>query len=443
MIDVDAVRHAGALPVTRRGIWIARAFLSATDQAFVAGANLVMSILLARWLSTEEYGAFAVEYSVLLFAGAIHTATLSEPMAVFGSGKYSGRFPDYFTVVITGTIILAVGFSLPLIGASLILGATSDKALGSIILGPSLAMPLVGLFWLARRALYVRARLAWAAAGGAVYFLVLVVCLKVLHSLALLSANTAFLGMALAAGMATVLYLRALRPSWLLGSVRARAEIIADHWGYARGALLGAVASWIPWNVHFLLLPLFIPIGQVAGLKVLFTSVAPLTHLLIAFSAVLLPKASSRFHERGWSALSDLIPRVILLYLLASGTYATIMLFEGPRILDALFGKAYSEVFPLSGLLTLVQVPMSVVIALSVLLNAAGDSTASAMLLLPNAVGTLLLGIVGAWLFGLDGVVAGLLITALITLAMARRSLIKLKGSRSLPLRTSDVTAGG
>ena len=40
--------------------WLKKGSLAVLDQGLFSGANFVVNILLARWLTPEEYGAFAV-----------------------------------------------------------------------------------------------------------------------------------------------------------------------------------------------------------------------------------------------------------------------------------------------------------------------------------------------------------------------------------------------
>ena len=65
--------------------WGTKGSLAILDQGLFAWAHFLLSILLARWLTPTEYGAFALAYSIFLLFGAFHTALLTEPMMVFGA----------------------------------------------------------------------------------------------------------------------------------------------------------------------------------------------------------------------------------------------------------------------------------------------------------------------------------------------------------------------
>jgi len=67
--------------------WIIRGDWAVLDQGLFSGANFLVNILLTRWLSPEEYGAFAVALSTFYLFADFHTAVLTEPMMFFGLGK--------------------------------------------------------------------------------------------------------------------------------------------------------------------------------------------------------------------------------------------------------------------------------------------------------------------------------------------------------------------
>ena len=63
--------------------------LSLADQAIVSGGNFLVTILLARWLSTGEFGSFAVIWLILMFASAIQQALVVAPMMTLFSKSES------------------------------------------------------------------------------------------------------------------------------------------------------------------------------------------------------------------------------------------------------------------------------------------------------------------------------------------------------------------
>src|SRR5439155_722855 len=75
--------------------WVGRGSWAIADQGLFAGTNFLLNVMLARWLSPGEYGAFAVGLAAVFFVGTFHSALLTEPMLVFGPGKYADRAGAY------------------------------------------------------------------------------------------------------------------------------------------------------------------------------------------------------------------------------------------------------------------------------------------------------------------------------------------------------------
>src|SRR3979409_2012944 len=95
--------------------WMQRGAWAVADQALFALANVFLNVALARWLPSDQYGAFAVGYSLFLFICAFHTALLTEPMLVFGPGKYATQPRSYLNLLCRGHWLLTGTGSLLLI----------------------------------------------------------------------------------------------------------------------------------------------------------------------------------------------------------------------------------------------------------------------------------------------------------------------------------------
>ena len=57
-------------------------------QGLASGSNFILSILLARWLSPEFYGAYAIAFGIYVLLGLIYGALVLEPMSVLGGAAY-------------------------------------------------------------------------------------------------------------------------------------------------------------------------------------------------------------------------------------------------------------------------------------------------------------------------------------------------------------------
>src|SRR5260370_37657608 len=68
---------------------------SIADQALAVGGMFLANVELARTQSEEEYGIFALTYSVFTFLGGLHNGAILETYTVYGSGRDNARFAEY------------------------------------------------------------------------------------------------------------------------------------------------------------------------------------------------------------------------------------------------------------------------------------------------------------------------------------------------------------
>src|SRR5271154_7325389 len=80
-----------SLTWTRAG----RVGLSVADQGFTLGVMFLLNVTLARTQTKEEYGIFALSYSIFTFLSGLHNAAILEAYTIHGSGRYHGQFDEY------------------------------------------------------------------------------------------------------------------------------------------------------------------------------------------------------------------------------------------------------------------------------------------------------------------------------------------------------------
>src|SRR6266446_7926572 len=176
---------------------------SIADQALAVGGMFLANVELARTQSKEEYGIFALTYSVFTFLAGLHNAVILETYTVYGSGRYKARFAEYaqllwrsnawLGVVLTAGISIvwaAFGWARPAMASPTILGLA--LACGFLLTGsfvrrtfyirgrPDLAVRFslaffatcAGLLWMAIRVgvlsgftVFAIAAVAWMVAG--------------------------------------------------------------------------------------------------------------------------------------------------------------------------------------------------------------------------------------------------------------------------------------
>lgn len=77
------------------------------DQAMISGVNFLTSILLARTLGLEKFGAYTLAWFAVLFVSSLQFALISAPMMSIGSKQSASRASRYFGSVFAQQMIFA------------------------------------------------------------------------------------------------------------------------------------------------------------------------------------------------------------------------------------------------------------------------------------------------------------------------------------------------
>jgi O-antigen/teichoic acid export membrane protein len=373
---VVSVATVAASRVATTAKWLIRGFWAIADQGLFALSNFALNVLLARWLPQEEYGAFAVAFSVFLLLGAFHTAVLTEPMLVFGASKYAAQFRQYLGVLLYGHAGLASGVSLLLAFAALACWWFGDGAVAQALGGLAFAAPFILLMWLVRRAFYVQSRLHWAAIGSTLYLLVMVAGAYVLYRRQWLAPFSAFGVMGIAGLLGGLGLTVILQPQWRsVDSDLTIATVFADHWEYGSWNVLATAVYWASGQILVVLVPIVLGLHAAAILAAVFNLFRPLNPLLQSISAMMLPIASRQMRQ---AVQGNFVNTEMwrFFYLCTGGVlfYGLVATVFSEQILHSLYGSQYGGQGRLIFLLTLVYVASAVVQGCTVIIKAAGDT---------------------------------------------------------------------
>lgn len=269
---------------------IGKAGWAVLDQGLFTFANFLFNVLLARWLSTNEYGMFTIAYTTLLLLATVHTALLTEPMLVFGSGKYSKRVSDYLGVVSLAHWLGTGLFTILSLCIGLFFWSVKRPAEAQTVWALALSSPFILFLWLVRRACYVRRSPHLAGHAGIMYLLIMVLLMFLLYQSEGITVPIAYLVLgtaSLVSGTWLVIRLRIkLLPLKREGLVN---DVGRDHWTYGRWSIMTGVLMWIPGQSIYFLLSIWVGLDQCAGLRALANLIMPYVLVCTALGTVLTP----------------------------------------------------------------------------------------------------------------------------------------------------------
>jgi O-antigen/teichoic acid export membrane protein len=338
-----------------RASWLGGGLWAVADQSFLVTSNFIISVLLARWLSPQDYGAFTVAYAILWVVTNLHTSLLTGPLAVFGPGKYRARLSEYLGVLLYGHLGFSAIAGVLLMLLSIALELTGSKALPSALLSLVLAGPLI-LFsrGLMRQVCYVHLKPGVAAFGGASYMATILPGAYFLYKSDLLSAGAGLLLMGFASLVTGLLLAVPLRMSLtrLRGNGLYRV-VLKDHWDWGRWTIPGNGLGFIASQGYLLLLPIWGGLEASATFRALTNLTTPIVHIASAFSLFLLPIL---VQARGRSEFGRHMRFALTLFIVGSGVYWLLLGFFHRPLVTWLYGgnyERYSDLLWLMGLIPL------------------------------------------------------------------------------------------
>src|SRR5258708_480767 len=267
---------------------------SLADQGLAIGGIFLANVALARTQTKEEYGAFALSYSVFTFLSGVHNAAILEPYTVYGSGRYRERFSAYLRLMTRGHALLGLLLSgIVLLASLLFWWIDPHRASRAFVgLGLTVGVLLSGIFL--RRAFYVRRQPALAAKSSLIFFVTVAFALWVAVRTHHLNSFSVFLILALGWIVAGARYAGKLvftqTPETFL---EREPEYWGLHWKYSRWVLITAFVFQLTTQGYYWLVAAFLSVKEVGELRAMYNLIAPADPDFIAICYLLLPAMSA------------------------------------------------------------------------------------------------------------------------------------------------------
>ena len=426
---------ARRLPVMRRGS------LAIIDQALISGSNFAIGILLARWLAPNQYGSYALTFSIFLLLAQIQQALLLEPQSVLGPAEFSARLPEYLGALLwlyMGSALLIVGVLGGLSGGLHLLA--NSPGLPRALTGVSIAAPFILLYWLVRGACYVKLASRTALQGSALYCTVLGIAFFTLHRTQAISPFTAYLLMGFGAATSSAFLICRLVPSMRFRGSRFLSQVAKQHWGYGRWALASAAVTWLPWNVYYSVLGHYWGMDAAGDFRAIMNLLLPLGQTLTALSLLAHPIVARKLTHLGDGGVLSQGPEIVALYGGGAIVYWLVILpLRGP-LFRLLYGSHYTNVTYLLPWIAVASVFWFAAFAPPIVLRAIQSPASVFVVYGAASIVTFAIGIPAAAAYGVKGVCVGTLLSSITALGTGLL-LIRIK-SRHVSMQQATGLAG-
>jgi len=401
--------------------WAAKSFWAILDQGLISGSNFLAGIVLARWLSPAQYGAYGVAFEFFLLLSLFHLALVLEPQRVFASSHYPDCLREYLVVllriqgVFTVAVIIILGITVWLIHFLV----RQDGLTGALI-GMTLAAPFVQFLGLARGAFYVEMAPQYAAKGAAVYCSVVLASLYFVHRLNLVSPFFALLLMGVGALASSsflfillkpTLRLRVSRPTWR--------KVGEQHWEYGKWVLAGLGVNLIFGDIYYALVTSFSGLAATGQLKALFNFSLPVAQTFTALSGLFLPYSAGVCQKDGPAALRRVMLKIAGLLGTVAVAYWILLILFSKSVIRSLYGTHYSELAALIPWLAAASLPLNLAAVPTIALRAMRSSVSVFHVYCTSSAIALLVGVPATRAFGLRGALVSMILSNLAALIVA------------------------
>jgi O-antigen/teichoic acid export membrane protein len=393
------------------------------EQGTISGANLFLTIMLARYLTIEEYGAFALAVTLLLLLKGFQRAIVSIPLIVL--------CPDLeklYKLKRNWHILQAIVVLVPLlILAGVFIVVQKNAWMRSVLLSLMILIAPTYYYEFYRRWLIQEQKIRWLLPMAFVYAAVIALVLGYIAT----SGGTALTGAvgmsagALAASMIGLFVsARNMRmlPSQRLGL------FFSELWQFSRWQVWSHMAysgynSLVPVIVSF-----FVGPAGVAVMNVTRNFGQPIQTFIMAVDNVDKPRASAALASGGLKAMKAALRNTTLTLIIPGGLYLAIIgVFAGPA-LRLLFGGKYDHAV----LELRLWLPIFALMLLAQPLESGLYLFKRADILFRGRIWAAVMGIVASLLlipmYGVAGALVALFVGWLVSTRMAWRGLLKVMG---------------
>jgi O-antigen/teichoic acid export membrane protein len=387
--------------------------LGIADQGFSVGGMFLANVVLARVASREEYGMFALAYSILNFLAGLHNAAIIEPYTVHGAGRYRIFSAEYRWLIWRNNAWLVLALTAVLLiiwKASL---WTSAAVTARALLGLALSTGVVLTSYLLRRILYVQRKVESAAWMSFVFLLCLTVCLTLTAKFGLLNAFSVFMlvGLGSIVGGAAI-YSEIPRPARLQPFISAQPHHHREHWKYARWVLATAFVFQFANQAYYWLVAGLLSLKEVAALRAITMIVMIVDQVFIAITSIVLPALAARFASNQIAELLSLWRLYLGSFLAVGGVFFAGVMVFGKPVIHWIYGGKFDDVSAFLSTLALLPILMGVGHTMNAALKSVEKPNAVFYAYVASGITTLGLGIPFMTHFGLRGAVYGMLASA-------------------------------
>jgi O-antigen/teichoic acid export membrane protein len=308
-----------------------QSYSALADQALVSLGMFVSSVILARRLSVEEYGAYGAMLAALLLLNSVHASLVTYRLTVDGAVAPAATLRLYAGAAVLWTCLLTLPF------AAALFVVARPFAGWPLPAWAAAAMVAWQIQETARRALMADLRHRQALPGDAIAYLGQAGLLWVVSSRQGFSASTAFACMAAVFTAAAALQSAQARIRWAPGPEVK--EYGRSGWRIGSWALVANVVNMFSLQALLLLLALLHTAREAACLRALGNLMGATHPVLFSLSNLIVPAAARANHGGGMGSAWRWTWKLGLAGCILLAPYFAVLLSFPAETLAIVYGK--------------------------------------------------------------------------------------------------------
>ena len=386
---------------------------SFTDQALAVGGGFLVNVVLARTQTKEEYGLFALSYSVYALLLALYSATILEPFMIYGSGRYRERFAEYLRLMIWSNMVIGLSLTALLLLTCWLLSLVAPLFASRALWGLALTAAVILSGHLLRRAFYLQRQAPFAAKTSFVFFITVACLLWLAAKMSYLDGFSVFVILAVGWITAGAMFGRKLalgKPEKPFLQIEPR--YWREHWNYTKWVLATALVFQFTTQAYYWLVAGFLSAKEAGELRAMYMLVSPMDQMFIALSFLVIPALSARHAAKDIGRFLFIWKRYVLVTLGVTGTFALAVRLMGRHVLHVIYAGKYDDLVPYLFVLALLPILTGIGSAMNNAVIATEKPKLVFVAYVCSGTATFLGGILLVVRFGLRGSVYGMLLSA-------------------------------
>jgi O-antigen/teichoic acid export membrane protein len=344
-----------SLSIERIKRWGLKGGMSVLDQGVFSTANFILSVFLARWLPSEQFGAYAIGFTVLIFVYQFYVAFLLDPMGVLGPAHFSDNLKEYFVMHLRSHFMITIvaGFFF-IVAAFVWMGNQSLVRQTLFVIGGTL--PLLLLPWYLRRVFYILGQPAISLLGSLVYAVSLVVLTIFLRQFNALSSASALLATAIAGLLSGAYLLSVFQLRKLHSPITSFASVMIQNWKFGKWLIVSSILIAFASQVQIWISASLLGLSASGTLRALQVIIQPMMLTITALMALATPVLSLEFSKEDFEGFNRKVILLSISLLILAIIFEVFLLIFNIPIEKIIYGgkfSAYNFLLPMWGVIPL------------------------------------------------------------------------------------------